>query len=166
MYSLQGADGLKTGHTSQSGYGLTATVKSPDGRRLILVVNGLASMNDRGSEARKLMNYGLSHFENVTVLDTNKSVVSVPVWMGGKEAVPAYPAENLIQTHPMGEEIKMTSTIEYQEPILSPVQKGQKIGTITTTLPDGNVHETDLIAGENVEKLGFFARLKKRLFGG
>ena len=62
--------------------------------------------------------------------------------------------------------MKITSTVEYQDPLIAPVQKGQKVGTITTTLPDGNVHEMDLIAGESVEKLGFFARLKKRLFGG
>ena len=166
LYSLQGVDGLKTGHTSQSGYGLTASVKAPDGRRLILVVNGLSSMNERASEARNLMNYGLSHFENVRVLDTKKSVVSIPVWMGIKNEIVAYPAENLVQTRPLGEEVKITSVIEYQTPLLAPIQKGQKVGTITTTLPDGNIHEIDLISGETVEKLGFFARIKKRLLGG
>ena len=166
LYSLQGADGLKTGHTSQSGYGLTASVKAPDGRRLILVVNGLSSMNERANEARNLMNYGLSHFENLTVLDTAKSVVSIPVWMGEKGEIMAYPAEKLAQTHPLGEEVKITSVVEYQTPLVAPVQKGQKVGTITTTLPDGNIHEMDLISGEFVEKLGFFARIKKRLFGG
>ena len=166
LYSLQGADGLKTGHTSQSGYGLTASVKAPDGRRLILVINGLKDMKERASEAKNLMSYGLSHFENLTVLDTKKAVATIPVWMGVKGEISAYPAENLIQTHPMGEEVKITSAIEYQDPILAPVQKGQKVGTITTTLPDGTIHEMDLLAGESVEKLGFFARLKKRLFGG
>ena len=165
LYSLQGADGLKTGHTSQSGYGLTATVKSPDGRRLILVVNGLNSMNDRATEARNLMNYGLSHFENLTVLNTEKTVVSVPVWMGRKKEIQAYPAEKLVETHAIGETMKIPSIVKYQDPILAPVQKGQKVGTITTTLPNGNLHEMDLIAGESVEKLGFFARLKRRLLG-
>ena len=112
------------------------------------------------------MNYGLSHFENLAVLDTKKSVTSVPVWMGTKGEILAYPAENLIQTHPMGEEVKISSVVEYQEPIIAPIQKGQKVGIITTTLPDGNIHETDLIAGESLERLGFFSRLKKRLFGG
>ena len=165
LYSLQGADGLKTGHTSQSGYGLTASVKAPDGRRLILVINGLASMNERASEARNLMNYGLSHFENLTILDTKKALVSIPLWMGTKKDFQAYPAENLIQTHPMGKEFEVSSVVEYQEPIFAPVQRGQKVGTITTTFPDGLVHEMDLIAGESVEKLGFFARLKKRILG-
>ena len=164
LYSLQGADGLKTGHTGQSGYGLAATVKSPEGRRLILVVNGLSSMNERASEAKNLMNYGLSHFENVTVLDTQKQLVRIPVWMGKEKEVKAYPAENLIQTHPIGEEMKITSTLEYQEPLMAPIQKGQKLGTITTVLPDGNVHEMDLIAGESVDKLGLFSRIKKRLW--
>lgn len=166
LYSLQGADGLKTGHTSQSGYGLTASVKAPDGRRLILVINGLKDMKERASEAKNLMSYGLSHFENVTVLDTKKQVTTIPVWMGTKGKISAYPAENLIQTHPMGEEVKITSVVEYSEPIIAPVQKGQKVGVITTTLPDGTIHEMDLIAGESVEKLGFFQRIKKRLFGG
>ena len=165
LYSLQGADGLKTGHTSQSGYGLTATVKSPDGRRLILVVNGLANMNDRASEAKSLMSWGLSHFENLTVLDTKKSVATIPVWMGNKKEIIAYPAEKLVQTHPMAEEMKVTSVVEYQDPLMAPVQKGQKVGTITTTLPDGSVHEMDLVAGESSEKLGFFARIKRRILG-
>ena len=165
LYSLQGADGLKTGHTSQSGYGLTATVKSPEGRRLILVVNGLSSMNERANEAKNLMNYGLSHFENVTVLDTSKQMATLPVWMGKKKEIAVYPAEKLIQTHPMGENLKITSVVEYQEPLMAPVQKGQKVGTITTTLSDGNIHEMDLIAGESVEKLGFFARIKRRILG-
>ena len=164
LYSLQGADGLKTGHTQQSGYGLTATVKSPDGRRLILVVNGLPSMNDRATEAKKLMNYGLSNFENVTVLDDKKMVMNVPIWMGTQKEIAAYPAESLIQTHVVGEKMKLTSVVTYQTPIIAPVQKGQKLGTITTTLSDGSTKETALIAGAGVEKLGFWARIKQRLW--
>lgn len=60
LYSMPGADGLKTGHTEKSGYGLTGSVKTPDGRRLIMVINGLKSMNDRAEESRKIMGWGVA----------------------------------------------------------------------------------------------------------
>jgi D-alanyl-D-alanine carboxypeptidase len=56
--------------------------------------------------------------------------------------------------------------VRYQQPVLAPIQKGQKLGTITTLLPDKTLVETDLIAAENVEKLGFFAKIKALLTGG
>ncbi len=165
LYSLDGADGLKTGHTSQSGYGLTASVKSKDGRRLIMVINGLKSMNERADEARKLMSWGLANFQNSNLLPTNKSLAEVDVWLGKNKKVSAIPAKQLIQTHAIADNMKATSVIQYQQPVLAPIQKGQKLGKITTTLPDGTKVETDLIAAESVEKLGFFSKIKA-LFGG
>jgi D-alanyl-D-alanine carboxypeptidase (penicillin-binding protein 5/6) len=76
------------------------------------------------------------------------------------------PAKNLIQTHPIADDIQASSVVRYQQPVLAPIQKGQKLGTITTLLPDKTLVETDLIAAENVEKLGFFAKIKALLTGG
>ena len=165
LYTLDGADGLKTGHTSQSGYGLAASVKSRDGRRLIMVINGLKSMNERADEARKLMSWGLANFQNSDLLPTDKSLAELDVWLGKNKTVHAVPAKNLIQTHAVADGVKATSIIQYQQPVLAPVQKGQKLGKIITTLSDNTKVETDLIATESVEKLGFFGKIKA-LFGG
>ena len=76
LYSMPDqADGLKTGHTTKSGYGLVGSAKSKDGnRRLILVVNGLKSMKERGSEAKKIMEWGLRNFDNYTLFENGKIV--------------------------------------------------------------------------------------------
>ncbi len=165
LYSLEGADGLKTGHTSQSGYGLTASVKTKDGRRLIMVINGLKSMNERAEEARRLMNWGLANFQNSDLLSINKPLAEVNVWLGTQKTVRAVPAKNLIQTHALVDDINAVSIVQYQQPILAPIQKGQKLGKIITTLSDNTKVETDLIAAEDVKKLGFFSKIKA-LFGG
>ncbi len=164
LYSLDGADGLKTGHTQQSGYGLTASVKTKDGRRLILVINGLKSMNDRASEARKLMGWGLSHFQNIDLLRPDKSVVKIPVWLGKEQVVHAVPEKHITETYPIDDEIKSTSTVQYLTPVIAPVKKGQKLGTITTHLANGKEVQTDLVAAENVQKVGLFGKIKV-LFG-
>jgi len=165
LSSLEGADGLKTGHTSQSGYGLTASVKSKDGRRLIMVINGLKTDKERALEAKKLMNWGLANFQNTDLLPKNRTIAEIDVWLGKSKTVHAVPAKNLIQTHTIAEGVKATSVIQYQQPVLAPIQKGQKLGKIITTLSDNTKVETDLIAAESVEKLGFFSKLKA-LFGG
>ena len=166
LYSLDGADGLKTGHTQKSGYGLTASVKAKDGRRLIMVINGLKSLNERAEEARKVMSWGLANFQNSNLLNTDKPMAEVEVWLGENKTVKAVPAKNLIQTHPIADDIQASSVVRYQQPVLAPIQKGQKLGTIATLLPDKTLVETDLIAAENVEKLGFFAKIKALLTGG
>ncbi len=165
LSSLEGADGLKTGHTSQSGYGLTASVKSKDGRRLIMVINGLKTDKERAVEAQKLMSWGLANFQNTNLLPTNKPVAEVDVWLGKTKTVPAVAAHELIQTHAIADGVKAKSLIQYQQPVLAPIKKGQKLGKIITTLSDNTKVETDLIAAESVEKLGFFGKIKA-LFGG
>ena len=166
LYSLDGADGLKTGHTSQSGYGLTASVKAKDGRRLIMVINGLKTEKERADEARKLMSWGLANFQNSDLLPTDKTLVEVDVWLGKTKKVHAVPAKNLIQTHAIADDINAVSVVQYQQPVLAPVQKGQKLGKIITSLADKTTVETDLIAAEDVEKVGFFSKIKALFNGG
>ncbi len=164
LYSLDGADGLKTGHTGQSGYGLTGSVKTKDGRRLIMVINGLKSMNDRASEARGLMRWGLSHFQNIDLLRPDKTVLEIPVWLGKEKTVHAVPSKKIVETYRIDDEIKAKSVIQYETPVIAPVKKGDKLGTITTTLDDGTEIQTDLVAGEDVQKIGFFGKIRT-LFG-
>lgn len=95
LFKMPGvADGIKTGHTSVSGYGLTGSAKK-NGRRLIMVVNGLKTMKERGEESVRLINWGFREFDNYAVLKKDVKVVSVPVWLGDVKAVKAVPANDV-----------------------------------------------------------------------
>ena len=163
LYTMDGADGLKTGHTEASGYGLTGSVKAKDGRRLIMVLNGLKSMKARSEESQKLMSYGLAGFENVTVFDKNTVVDTIPVWYGKTETVKAVPAKTAIMTIERGKSSSVVSKVIYDSPIVAPIEQGQKIGQLVITTGDNQTKVMDLVAGESVKKIGYFGKMKKIL---
>ena len=165
LYSMSGqADGLKTGHTEKSGYGLAGSVKSKDGkRRLILIVNGLKSMKDRGTEAERLMKWGLREFDNYTLAFEGDEVIKIPVWFGKQKTVPAVLEEKPLLTLKAADKEKIKIKVSYQSPIEAPVQKGAPIGLITLSYPDGSVSKHTLVAGKSVEQLGYFGRLAETM---
>ena len=165
LSQIPGADGLKTGHTSESGYGLTGSVKTLDGRRLIMVVNGLKTMAERAQESKNVMGWGISNFENVTILSPEKPIVNVPVWLGDDLSVSAVPQTRLVTTVPKWDLPKIDSVVRFDSPIKAPVKAGQVLGEITTSLPGGTQVKTPLIAQKDVSKLGYFAKIKALLFG-
>lgn len=160
LYSIEGADGLKTGHTEASGYGLTGSVKTADGRRLIMVINGLKSMKDRSTESKRLIGWGMAAFENVTMYRSGQVVDTVPVWLGTVSAVPATVEVPLTVTVMKGSEPDVKAEIHYMQPVSAPVQKGQKLGQVIVRGPDNQVKTADLIAAESVEKVGYWGKLK------
>lgn len=160
LYSIEGADGLKTGHTEASGYGLTGSVKTADGRRLIMVINGLKSMKDRSTESKRLIGWGMAAFENVTMYRSGQVVDTVPVWLGTVSEVPATVEVPLTVTVMKGSEPDVKAEIHYMQPVSAPVQKGQKLGQVIVRGPDNQVKTADLIAAESVEKVGYWGKLK------
>ena len=86
MYGYAGADGMKTGHTEEAGYGLTGTA-TKDGRRLIVVVNGLSSSKERASEGAKLLDWGFREFGNYALFKSGDTVDTAPVWLGASPTV-------------------------------------------------------------------------------
>ncbi|MDR2902367.1 MAG: D-alanyl-D-alanine carboxypeptidase [Lactobacillales bacterium] len=162
LYTIKGAkaDGLKTGHTKESGYGLTGSVITPEGRRLIMVVNGLKTQNDRYNETQKMVNWGLAAFENTTLFSAGKTIESIPVWLGIEKNVPAVIDRDLIVTIPRGTKSGIRATINYDTPVSAPVKRGQKIGTLTVKIPDQPDRIMDLVAGKDIEKVGYFGKLK------
>lgn len=165
LTQMPGADGLKTGHTEESGYGLTGSMKTYDGRRLIMVINGLKTMSDRAKESQKIMSWGAANFENAHILSPEKKVADVSVWLGTKTTVAAVPKDELIYTINKWNTPQITSKVRFQSPVKAPVTAGQKLGEILTTLPDGKIITTDLIAQHDVPKLGYFAKIKALIFG-
>ncbi len=159
LYTMTNADGLKTGHTSESGFGLTASAKDINGRRLIMVLNGLSSMKDRTSESQKLMNWGFMSFENKTLVAKNTVAAEIPVWLGTQKTVDAVTAADYVATLAKGSTNEPKITVSYDSPVEAPVQKGQKLGTITVD-NQGTKTTVDLIAKENVDRVGYFGKLK------
>lgn len=160
LYGIEGADGLKTGHTEASGYGLTGSVKTADGRRLIMVINGLKSMKDRSTESKRLIGWGMAAFENVTMYRSGQVVDTVPVWLGTVSEVPATVEVPLTVTVMKGSEPDVKAEIHYMQPVSAPVQKGQKLGRVIVRGPDNQVKTADLIAAESVERVGYWGKLK------
>ena len=149
LYANIGADGLKTGHTEASGYGLVASAEQ-NGRRLILVVNGLDSKRTRAREARRLMTYGFRNFQREVLVEANQEVTQVPVWHGSDSTVAVTPARRFELVTPRSGRRKMVATVTYEKPILAPIKKGDVLATLKVTLPGLAPQEVPLVAAEDV----------------
>lgn len=162
LYSMPDqADGMKTGHTEKSGYGLVGSAKSTDGsRRLILVINGLKTMKERGQEAKKILDWGFREFDNYTFYTKGSVVEQIPVWMGAVETVPGVVDENVVVTMKRLDYLKKKVTLIYEAPVKAPIDKGQRLGTLRISLPDGENYDFPVVAGESVRKVGYFGKLK------
>ncbi|MDP3418203.1 D-alanyl-D-alanine carboxypeptidase family protein [Falsiroseomonas sp.] len=165
---VAGADGLKTGHTEEAGYGLTASAIR-GGRRLILVVNGLPSMRARAEESERLFEWAFREFENVVVFRAADTVEEVPVYLGDRPTVPLVAGRDLVLTLPRQWRRNLEVRVRYDAPVPAPVSKGQGIGTLMISgqgVPEMNV---PLIAGADIDRLGMFPRIPAvigRWFGG
>jgi D-alanyl-D-alanine carboxypeptidase (penicillin-binding protein 5/6) len=154
---VPGADGLKTGHTEEAGYGFTGSADQ-NGRRLIMVVAGLDSFNQRIEESVKLMQWGFNAWQSKPLYKAGMTVGSARVQMGGDDEVALVAPRDLAVTIPAGILSKVTSTrIRYQGPVKAPIAKGQHIADLVVTTTEGE-QVTPLVAAEAVEEAGFFAR--------
>jgi D-alanyl-D-alanine carboxypeptidase (penicillin-binding protein 5/6) len=153
-----GTDGLKTGHTEEGGYGMAASVVR-DGRRLILIVNGLASMAERAQETARLVEWGFRETTNTTVFRAGDTVVEAPVWLGAQDKVPLVVARPVQVTAPTGQAVTPRVTAKFDGPLPAPIAKGTKLGTAVLTLPDGKTTEYPLEAGADVPRRGMLGRV-------
>ncbi len=151
------ADGLKTGHTDAGGYGLVASSKR-NGRRLILVLNGMASMHERAEESERLMDWGFFNFEDVTLFSAGDVIENVPVWLGVEHSVPLVAGRDVIVTMPRNWRQKALVRVSYDAPLTAPVAKGDAAGKLTVT-GEGVPHlDVPLMAAMDVPRLGLPGR--------
>lgn len=154
---VPGADGLKTGHTDEAGYGFTGSADQ-NGRRLIMVVAGLDSFNQRIEESVKLMSWGFNAWQSKPIYKAGTTVGSARVQLGSDDEVALVAPRDLAVTIPAGILSKVTSTrIRYQGPVKAPIAKGQHIADLVVTTTEGE-QVTPLVAAEAVGEAGFFAR--------
>lgn len=155
-------DGMKTGFTETAGYCLVASAQRdfPNGkRRLLSVVLGTASREARASESQKLLNWGFMAFDAVRLFDAGKPVATPAVWKGAVKQAKLGAAGPVVVTVPRGEGDKLQTRIERTDPLVAPLAKGQRVGTLKVTTSAGApVAELPLVVLEPVELAGIFGR--------
>ncbi|WP_316976507.1 D-alanyl-D-alanine carboxypeptidase family protein [Shumkonia mesophila] len=158
LYRDTGVDGLKTGHTEASGYGLTASAKRGD-RRLVLVVNGLPSMKVRSHESERLLEWGFREFENYKLYAAGDTVADADVWLGQERSVPLRIGKDLVVTLPRKARGEMKVAATFESPLPAPITKGDRLAKLVITAPGVDPIEVPLVAGTDVQRLGIFGRL-------
>lgn len=158
LYLDMGVDGLKTGHTEVSGYGLTASAKRGD-RRLVLVINGLPSIKMRSRESERLLEWGFREFDNYKLFAAGATVTDANVWLGQEKSVPLVIDKDLVIMLPRKARSDMKVAVTFDNPIPAPITKGDKLAKLVVTAPGVDPVEVPLVAGASVERLGIFGRL-------
>ena len=162
LYTMNGADGLKTGHTNESGYGLIGSVKRND-RRVTIVINGLNSKKKRRFESKRLFNIVFRETTLLSLFSNQKSLVQANVWLGKKNKV------NLIASKPFKKIIspfelnKTKIKLEWMNPISAPITKGSVLGKIYIYIPGQQTFQEELISSEDVAKMSPLIRVKSIL---
>lgn len=155
-----GADGIKTGHTDDGGYGLVASAVQ-DGRRLVLVVNGLPSIGERARQAEALLLWGFRNFKTPLVFRKNQPVVNANVWLGAKPTVPLVVKNDIYYTVERSKFKDLKVEAKYTDPIAAPLAPGQVVGKIIVSCGEGKkIIESPLYTTEAVEQAGFADRIK------
>lgn len=156
-----GADGVKTGHTDESGYCLIGSAVQ-NGRRLLLVIAGLPTDEARSDEAARLLQWGFAGTGVYTLFKKGEEVEKAAVWLGTEKEVPLTINEDVTLSMSLESRQKMKVEVKMNTPIAAPVREGQEAGKLIVTLPDGAPHEYKLTAGRAVSRLGFLGEMKAK----
>jgi D-alanyl-D-alanine carboxypeptidase (penicillin-binding protein 5/6) len=158
-------DGMKTGYTDRAGYCLVASAvrKLPDAvggqRRLVSVVLGTASREARAAESQKLLNWGYLAWDTVRLFNAGQPVATVPVWKGSRSQARLGTPGGLFATVPRGEGDKIRTSVERTDPLVAPLEAGQRVGTVKiTTAAGAPIAEVPLVVMEPVPLAGLLGR--------
>ena len=162
LYKDLGADGLKTGHTEESGYGIAATAVRDD-RRLVLIAHGMESIRQRSEEAQRLLDWGFREFNNYVLFATDESLGEVSVWLGDAPSVPMIIRQGLTITLPRRARGGMRVVATYEEPVPAPIAKDAVVAKLVVTAPGVETIDIPLVAGEGVKRLPLVPRIRAAL---
>mgnify|MGYP005846671173 CR=1 FL=1 len=154
-----GADGLKTGHTSEAGYGLTGSAQQ-GGRRIIWVVSGLDSAQARAQESEAIVNWAFRQFTRKELIKSGSEIARADVWMGAQSTVGLTVSKDLETLIPALSASELTAEVVYEGPLKAPLRQGDIVGELVFApegLPETRV---PLVVSEDVEKGGFLPRIK------
>ena len=151
-----GVDGLKTGYTSESGFGIIVSSKKND-RRLIGIVTGLDSADERTAEITRLINYGYRGFKSYSIFKNNQIIDYASVWKGKTDNLPLIVADDLDLLLDISGRRGIRAEYKYSEPLFAPINKGDIVGSMEIVIPGRKNIEINLLAGENINKVNFFS---------
>jgi len=156
---VPGADGLKTGHTDEAGYGFTGSAEQ-NGRRLVMVIAGLPSWNARVEESVRLMSWGFAAWTAKPLYRAGAKVGTARVQLGDDSEVDLMAPRNLAVTLPAGLAGGQTRLkIRYEGPVKAPIAKGQHVADLVVFTADTSPQVVPLVAGEEIDRAGFFGRI-------
>jgi len=156
---VPGADGLKTGHTEEAGYGFTGSAEQ-NGRRLIMVIAGLPTYGSRITESVKFMNWGFHAWKSQPLFAQGKKVADAKVQLGSAATVGLVAPRNLAVTLPAGTSpSNVKVTVVYNGPIKAPIAQGQHVADLVVSTPDTPPQTMPLVAEQKVGEAGFFGRI-------
>lgn len=156
--AFNGADGLKTGHTQEAGYGLVGSAVKGDARRII-VINGLDSNKERTKEARRLMQISFNDFSTKGFFKPGDIVGEAEVFGGKAKSVPLITRDNIEMIVHRSQLDDVKATFVYEGPVAAPIVEAQQIGFVKLSHPDGSASEYPLFAGRRVSEVGFMGRV-------
>jgi len=154
-----GADGLKTGHTQEAGYGLVGSAVQGD-RRVIFVLSGMNSTGERASESEKVVNWAFRQFVDRKIADQGVVLAQANVWMGSEQSVGLVAPEDVRALLPIPLPDQLPARVEYNDPIQAPIKQGQELGVLVLPRDGLEDFRTPLVADRDVGIAGFFPRLK------
>jgi len=155
---VAGADGLKTGHTEESGYGFTGSAEQ-NGRRLVMVLSGLTSFNQRIEQSVSFMNWGFRAWQSKAIVPKGRKVQTAEVQLGDTREVGLVAPKDLSVTIPAGLGSDLKTRVVYQGPVKAPFKKGDHIADLVVTGPDMAPQKLPLVADADVGSAGFFDRM-------
>ena len=162
LYSFDGADGFKTGHTQAAGYGLVGSAERGD-RRLLLVLNGLETSRARAQESLRLMDWGFNNFQLVDFYKRGEVVIEATTWLGKQEKVKLSSQQDISVSIPKTHISDMKVEVLIEEPIPTPISINDQVGLVQISYADKKL-QYPLLASENIEQKGFFSRITSALY--
>lgn len=155
-------DGLKTGHTKSAGYCLVSTALR-DGRRVVSVLVGAPSNSARNESSLKLLNWSYQNFETIKLFDDANPAVQARVWEGQQENVGLSALKPIWVTVPRGKGSEVKPVAQYTQPLIAPLAKGAKVGTVSLSLGDRVLRQEPLLVLNDVAEAGFFSRMYDKI---
>ena len=163
------ADGIKTGTTTAGGHGLVGSAQSGDGRRILLVMNGMDSKRERADETARVMRWAFTSFDNYSVFQPGQTVGYAPVWLGQDEMVPLQVTQSVRMTLAPTTFDNLRATLNFDSPVAAPVYLGQQVGEIHLVGPGIEPMRLPVVAGESIDSIGRFQQvltgLQHSMFG-
>ncbi|HBH35872.1 MAG TPA: serine-type D-Ala-D-Ala carboxypeptidase [Gammaproteobacteria bacterium] len=158
LWQDESVDGVKTGHTQAAGYCLVSSAKR-DGSRLVAVIMGTKSDSARVVESRKLLNWGFRFFETSTLFKQGDEIKSVRIWKGEADNLSVGVGDDILIRYPRDLKDKLKAKLSMSTPLVAPVSKGERVGSIDVMLEDDKLKTVPLIALEEVKEAGIFGWL-------